>query len=255
MVENNYIDLESHNNVLRIGLNRPHKKNALTGKMYDIMRLALLEAEKDPDIKAVLFHGTADAFCAGNDLKGFDHRDPNSPSPAQQFLTVIEAFKKPVVAAVSGIAVGIGVTMLLHFDLVYATADTRFRLSFVNLGVCPEAGSSLLLTQSAGIKKASEVLMLGDFFDTKKAIGLGIVNGVVSSRDLLTFATEKAEQLAQKPQQALLLIKQLIKKENQQAVVDRMALESEFFGKLLLTEESIDARAKLKNKIQKSKDS
>jgi len=254
MVENPYIDLDCHNNVLRIGLNRPHKKNALTGAMYDTLRLALLEAEKKPDIKAVMFHGTADAFCAGNDLKGFDNRDPNSPSPAQKFLMVIQAFKKPVVAAVSGIAVGIGVTMLLHFDLVYATADTRFRLSFVNLGVCPEAGSSLLLTESAGIKKASEVLMLGDFFDTKKAIELGIVNGAVSSRDLLNFVTQKAEQLAQKPQQALLLIKQLIKKGNQQAVVARMALEAEFFGKLLLTEESIDARAKLKNKIQKSKD-
>jgi enoyl-CoA hydratase/carnithine racemase len=255
MVENKYIDLDSHNNVLRIGLNRAHKKNALTGKMYDTLRLSLIEAEKNPEIKAVLFHGTADAFCAGNDLKGFDNRDPNSPSPGQKFLKVLQAFKKPVVAAVSGIAVGIGVTLLLHCDLVYATADTRFRLSFVNLGLCPEAGSSLLLTESAGIKKASEVLMLGEFFDTEKAIGLGIVNEAVLSRDLLNLATEKAEQLAQKPQQALLLIKQLLKQENQQAIVDRMDLESTFFGELLLTKASIEARAKLKNQIQKPKDS
>ena len=255
MIEYKNIDIKVHDGVMQIGINRTDKKNALTGDMYDAMRRTLSGADKNPDVKVVLLHGTSDIFCAGNDLQGFDRRDPNKPSPGLKFLYAIQAFNKPIVAAVAGIAIGIGATLLLHCDLVYANENTRFRLAFVNLGVCPEAGTTLLLPANAGIKKASEVLMLGDFFNTKKAVELGMVNESIANQNILDYAAEKAEQLAQKPHQALLLIKQLLKQNKQKAVVDCMTLESKFFGELLLTEESIDARTKLKNRIQKSKNS
>ena len=252
MVENRHINVTIRKDVMKIGINRPEKKNALTQEMYDAMRLALMEAEENPNIKVVLFHGTHDAFSAGNDLKGFDNRDPDRPSPAAQFLTVLHAFRKPVVAAVSGIAVGIGATLLLHCDLVYAAPDTRFRMPFINLGVCPEAGSTLLLPENTGHRLAAEVLMLGDFFNTRKAIEIGLVNQVVSTEDLLAFAIEKAEQLAKKPQQALVLTKQLMKRSAHQPVAEHMALEFKHFGELLLSPESIAIIAKMKNRNKKN---
>jgi enoyl-CoA hydratase/carnithine racemase len=252
MNEDQNITVSVHHGIMQIGINRPEKKNALTKDMYDAMRHTLLEAEKNPDIKVVLIHGTHDAFSAGNDLKGFDNRDPDTPSPGAQFLTVLHAFKKPVVAAVSGIAVGVGATLLLHCDLVYAAPDTRFRMPFINLGVIPEAGSTLLLPANAGQRLAAEVLLLGDFFNTRKAIDIGLVNEVVSTEDLLGFAIEKAEQLAQKPQQALMLTKQMMKRTAHQPVAEHMALEFKHFGELLLSPESIAIRAKMKNRNKKN---
>lgn len=254
MNRNTLIKVLVHKHVMHIGIDRPHKKNALTDGMYDSMRLALADAGKNTDVRVVLLHGTKEVFCAGNDLKGFDNRDPDNVSPGVQFLSTLAAFHKPLVAAVSGIAVGVGVTLLMHCDLAYAAEDTRFRLPFINLGVCPEAGSSFLLPASAGFKKTAEVLMLGEFFDTAKAIELGIVNQAVAAGNVLTHAEKKAELLARKPQQALLTIKKLLKQDIRQAVVDRMALEAKFFGELLLTRDSIDARKKLKNRIGKTKD-
>lgn len=252
MNENQHVSVDLYRGVMKIGLNRPEKKNALTHEMYDAMRLALLEAEEKPDIKVVLIHGTHDAFSAGNDLKGFDNRDPDKPSPGARFLTVLHAFKKPVVAAVSGIAVGIGSTLLLHCDLVYATPDTRFRMPFINLGVIPEAGSTLLLPANAGHRLAAEILMLGEFFDTRKAIEMGLVNEAVPTKDLLGYAIEKAEQLAEKPTQALLLTKQLMKRSALQPVAEHMALEFKHFGELLLSPESIAIREQMKTRSKKT---
>lgn len=249
-----HINVSTDKGVMQIGIHRPDKKNALTNDMYHAMRLALENAEKDQNVKVMLLHGTKDAFCAGNDLEDFNNRDPDSASPATQFLGVLQTFKKPVIAAVSGVAVGVGVTMLLHCDLVYAAPNSRFRMPFVNLGVCPEAGSSLLLPANAGYKKAAEALMLGNFFDAQKAMEMGIVNDTISTRNLLVHVIETAEQLAQKPQKALLLTKQLLKQGNQQEVADRMRVESKFFNALLLTPESLKARGKIQNKTQKNKD-
>lgn len=254
MIENRYIDIVIQNNVMRIGINRPEKRNALTGEMYGAMALALKRAQESPHVKTVLFHGTRDVFCAGNDLKEFDNRDPDKPSPGAIFLTTLASFKKPVVAAVSGLAVGVGVTLLLHCDLVYSAFDTRFRMPFVNLGVCPEAGSTLLLPAAAGYKKAAEPLMLGEFFETSTAMELGIVNGVVSSQELFNYAVEKAEHLAKQPQRALLLVKQLLKQDYEQALAQRMTLEFTCFSELLLTPESIEARDKLQNRSLKAED-
>ncbi len=251
MVEDKHIDVNIQNKVMHIGINRPNKINALTKGMYDAMRKALENAGKNPDVRTVLFHRTRDAFLAGNDLKGFDNRDPNVPSPGIRFLYEIENFKKPIVAAVSGLAIGVGVTMLLHCDLVYAEPDTRFRMPFVNLGVCPEAGSTFMLPAGAGYRKAAEVMMLGDFFDTQKAIELGVVNEAVSN--VITHAAKKAEQMTQKPQQALLLTKQLLKQGTHKSVIDRIGEEGRFFGELLMTPESIEARRKIKERSKNNK--
>lgn len=254
MAENGNIDIVIQNKVMRIGINRPEKRNALTGDMYDAMSMALKGAKDSAHVKTVLLHGTRDAFSAGNDLKEFDNRNPDKPSPGAIFLMTLQSFKKPVVAAVSGLAVGVGVTLLLHCDLAYAAFDTRFRMPFVNLGVCPEAGSTLLLPAAAGYKKAAEALMLGDFFETSEAMELGIINGAVSSEDLLNHALEKAEYLAKKPQRALLMVKQFLRQGNEEAVSQRMGLEFTSFSELLLTPESIDARAKLKKRSLKAED-
>ena len=254
MIENRNIDIVIQNKVMRIGINRPEKRNALTGDMYDAMSMALRRAKDSVDVKTVLLHGTRDAFSAGNDLKEFDNRNSDKPSHGAIFLMTLQSFKKPVVAAVSGLAVGVGVTLLLHCDLAYAAFDTRFRMPFVNLGVCPEAGSTLLLPVAAGYKKAAEALMLGDFFETSAAMELGIINGAVSSEDLFNHALEKAEYLATKPQRALLMVKQLLRQGNEEAVSQRMALEFTNFNELLLTPESSDARAKLKKRSLKAED-
>lgn len=247
MTKNKHIDIELLNGVMRIGINRPDKKNALTENMYDAMRLALENARENQDIKSVLFHGIRDVFSAGNDLEEFNHRAPDVPSPGAQFLMVLQSFEKPVVAAVSGLAIGIGVTLLLHCDLVFAASDTRFRTPFVNLGICPEAGSTLLLPANAGYKMAAEILMLGAFFGTQKAIKLGIVNKTASN--VLNYAVKKAEDLAQKPQQALLLTKKLLKQATQNEVLERMAEECKHFDRLLCTPESIEVRAKLQKNV------
>ena len=250
MNEGNAVRVAVGDGIMAIGIHRPHKKNALTDQMYHTMRQALTRAGEDPDVRVILLHGTDQVFCAGNDLKGFDTRDPDRPSPGVRFLSVLADFDKPVVAAVSGIAVGIGVTLLLHCDLVYAAEGCRFRLPFVNLGVCPEAGSSLLLPASAGYKKSAELLMLGDFFSAATAADIGIITDTVSPGQVLAHAREKAEALTRKPRQALVTIKTLLKQERRQAVTERMALESRLFGQLLLTPASIDARNLLKRRIQ-----
>lgn len=224
--------------IMRIEINRPQKKNALSAAMYDAISSALLAADDNPDIRVILLHGNEESFSSGNDIKDFTERDTSKPSPAKHLLMTAHALRKPLVAAVSGLAVGIGTTILLHCDLVYAATNTRFRLPFVDLGLCPEAGSSLLLPSIAGHRQAAEVLMLGDFFNTDKAIQLGIVNQSVAEDRLLNIAMEKAKQLAKKPQQALIETKRLLKQGGGEALKAQMQAEFESFGELLETPES-----------------
>lgn len=236
--------------VMQIILNRSAKKNALTSDMYDAMTEALVSATTDDEIKAVLINGVDNVFSAGADLKGFDTRKSDESSPAFKFLKVISVFPKPIVAAVSGIAVGIGATVLLHCDLVYAS-PTKFRMPFVNIGICPEAASSLLLPYIAGHRLAAEILMLGEFFDTKKAIEVGLVNAECPQDEVIDFALTKAKELAQKPSKSMQITKQLMKKKDQTLVAEQMEEEFQHFGPLLLSEESISARDALKNKLKK----
>lgn len=238
----NEIIIYIKNGVMQIAINRPEKKNALTMQMYDEIRAAIDVASNSDDIRIVLIHGNEQAFTAGNDLTDFENRNFSGLSPGAKLLNTLHLFDKPIVASVSGIAVGIGATMLLHCDLVYAS-KTRFRMPFVNLGVCPEAASSLLLPKLAGHRKASEILMLGDFFTVETAIEIGLVNQKIPQSEVLDFATKKAEELARKPVRSLIVTKQLMKKNERDFLTQHMLEEFEHFSMLLNSPESKAIRA------------
>ncbi|ASY45756.1 MAG: enoyl-CoA hydratase-related protein [Pseudomonadota bacterium] len=196
--------------VLEIHIDRPDKKNALTAAMYRAMTAALADASARADIGAVLFAGRGDAFCAGNDLKDF-LAGPEGGAAAFAFIRAIAAFDKPLVAAVQGLAVGVGTTMLFHCDLIYAAPDARFVMPFVNLGIVPEAGSSLLAPALMGHAKAAAMLMLGEPMDAQGADRVGLVTAIVPADQLLDHTRAKAAALMAKPPQALAVTRRLMK--------------------------------------------
>lgn len=236
-----HIVVSVQDRILQLRLDRPEKKNALTRGMYLGMIEAIQQAEADPAVRVALITGTQDCFTAGNDLMDFANAKPGETSPAILYLQTLAAAQKPVVAAVGGVAVGIGTTMLLHCDLVYAALDARFQLPFVNLGLCPEAGSSALLPELMGHRRAAQLLFFGEPFGAELARDLGIVNAVVSANELLATATAKARQLAEKPPAALQTTKALLKRSNAGAVADAMARETERFAALLQGPEAREA--------------
>ena len=196
--------------VLEIRINRPDKKNALTGAMYRVMTAALADASARADIGVVLFTATGDAFCAGNDLGDF-MGGPEGGAAAFDFIRAIAAFDKPLVAAVQGLAVGVGTTMLMHCDLVYAAPDARFIMPFVNLGLVPEAGSSLIAPAIMGHAKAAAMLLLGEPMDADGADRAGLITAVVPRASLEDHAWAKAVALMAKPPQALMATRRLMK--------------------------------------------
>ncbi len=167
-----YINIEKIESVLKIGFNRPDKKNALNGDMYYAVRDALISGADDSSVRAVVIYGTAGNFTAGNDLKEFLEfaKSDKKNFPAKEFLDVLIPFSKPVIAAVDGLAVGIGATMTIHCDLVYASEDAIFQMPFVNLGLNPEAGSSFALPQLIGYHNAAEILLLGGMVRLAKSM-------------------------------------------------------------------------------------
>src|SRR5437660_8850298 len=197
--------------VLRIAMNRPMKKNALTGAMYKAMQDALELADRDENIRAVLLTGSDGVFTAGNDIGDFlaGTRDEHG-SPALRFITAIALCDTPVVAAVEGNAVGVGTTMLFHCDLVYAAPSAKFRMPFIDLGLVPEAASSMMVPLRVGIAKASEWLLLGEAFDAHEAHRCGVINGVLPAGELIDTALNAAKRLAAKPAQALYPIRRLL---------------------------------------------
>ena len=221
--------------ILRIQLNRPQKKNALTPAMYDALREAIENANSDTSIHVITLTGSGDSFCAGNDLNTF-LQDPASPAAAE-FIKAIAAAKAPIVAAVNGVAVGVGVTMLLHCDLVYAAADAKFNFAFIDLGLLPEAASSYLLPRVLGYSRAAELLLLGEAFTAAKAQECGIVNAVVTADELDVFAWSKAEQLAAKPPEALRQTKMLLRRGSALAVQETMQVELEAIAERLMSDE------------------
>src|SRR6476660_7811721 len=186
-----HIVVSIQDRVLTLRLDRPEKKNALTLGMYRGMIEALQQAEADPAVRVVLITGSNDCFTAGNDLMDFANAKPGETSPAIIYLQTLAAAQKPVIAAVAGVAVGIGTTMLLHCDLAYAASGARFQLPFVNLGLCPEAGSSVMLPELMGHRRAAELLLFGEPFSSEKALELGIINAVYPGGELLEAATAK----------------------------------------------------------------
>jgi enoyl-CoA hydratase/carnithine racemase len=229
-----HVIVEREGTTLRVGMNRPEKKNAITRAMYQALADALHAADADPAVRAVVLHGAPGAFTAGNDLQDFLAPLPGgAPSPAFQFLEALVAARKPLVAAVDGAAIGIGTTMLLHCDFVYASEKARFALPFVNLGLCPEAASSFLLPLTAGYQRAAKLLLLGEPFRSDEALKAGIVTEIVEASVLLETAMATARQLGERPPGAVRTTKQLLKAQQRPAISAAMAEERAAFGRLL----------------------
>jgi enoyl-CoA hydratase/carnithine racemase len=231
----------TENRVAYIELARLDKKNALTAQMYAQLAAALATADKDREVRAVLLHGAPDCFTAGNDVGDFLKRPPGGASPAIGLFEVLPNMAKPVVAAVGGPAVGIGSTLLLHCDLVYAAPNARFQLPFVPLGIVPEFGSTYLLPLLAGYQRAAELLLLGQPFTAQKAYEVGIVTQIVPENELLQKAKEAAQTLAALPAESIRLTKRLMKKRHGAALAETIAEETRTFTERLDSPEAKEA--------------
>jgi len=209
----NHIQTEAQNGILQLILNRPEKKNALTSAMYEELVACLEQAQADDSIRVIVFRGNGDSFTAGNDIDDFLQKPWKGQAvpPAEQFIRAVAFATKPVIAAVHGLAVGIGTTILLHCDLVYAAEDAKFMMPFVNLGIIPEAGSTLLLPSLIGHQRAAELMLLAAPFSAQRAYELGIVNRVLPLDQVSVAALAAAQELAGKPSSAVRLAKQLMK--------------------------------------------
>lgn len=220
--------------VLTLTLNRVEKKNAFTQAMYGAMADALAQAGNDARVHAVVIQGHDNIFSAGNDIADFQTPSKVSQDkPAFRFMEQIASFPKPVLAAVCGPAVGIGTTLLLHCDLVYAGDNAAFSLPFVNLGLCPEAASSLLLPQLLGHQRASEALLLGEPLCADAALAMGLVNRIVPPAEANNYVQAQAAKLAAKPLASLIATKRLLKQDSQTAVLERIREEALIFGEML----------------------
>lgn len=236
------ITTSNSKSIAQIRINRPEKKNALTIAMYQALTEALRTAEADPKVRVIMIAGTDSCFTAGNDLADFLNNPPTGEdSPVFVFLKTLMAAEKPVIAVVHGAAVGIGTTMLLHSDLVYAGPSARFQVPFVNLGLTPEAGSSLILPQLMGHRRAAELLLLGETIDAETAFALGLINAVRADSELDEFAMHKAELLAAKPPAAVRLSKQMMKRVPGPAIREAMSEEGRIFIARLRSPEAREA--------------
>ncbi|TPG86342.1 enoyl-CoA hydratase-related protein [Pseudomonas mandelii] len=237
------IQFERERGLLTLRLNRPDKKNALTRAMYSHLAEALKLADSDPEIKAVLITGTTECFTAGNDIADFIQQPPsNLDSPVFQFMLTLLECRKPVIAAVAGAAVGIGTTMLLHCDLVYVSRDARLRMPFVNLGLCPEFGSSLILPRLLGQAKAAELLLLGEGFSGEQAAQWGIATEALGSgEEALAKAREMALRFESLPPEAVRISKQLMKAPDREQLRKAIEEESAQFTQRLRSPEAIAA--------------
>ncbi|HZH16809.1 MAG TPA: enoyl-CoA hydratase [Archangium sp.] len=228
--------------VLSLTFNRPQKKNAFTGEMYDTAARALLEADTNDAVRVVVLTGAAGAFTAGNDLKDFlEHPPTGEDSPVFRFLRALAHHSRPLVAGVDGVAVGIGTTLLLHCDYVAASERAVFSMPFVNLGLSPEAASSVLLPRVAGLALASELLMFGEPFDAATALRAGIVNQVVPEASLAEVVQKRAAALAAKPVESLRLTKRLLRESLRATVDDALSREGALFVQRLGSAEAREA--------------
>jgi enoyl-CoA hydratase/carnithine racemase len=233
---------ERSESILRIQLNRPEKKNAMTSNMYVTLAELLDAAANDEQIRVALWHGAGDSFCAGNDVADFLNSPPASgDSPQARLMKALVNFDKPLVAAVHGATIGGGTTMVTHCDFVYAGESAKFQLPFVNLGVVPEFGSSYSIPAWTGHIRASELFLLGLPFGATRAAELGIVTRVVPDRELLATATAIAQQLAAKPAGALQASKRLLKRTAREQLEQAMRVENEVFAKLVRSADAKEA--------------
>jgi len=229
-------------NILSIQLNRPAKKNAMTSSMYITMADLLNGAAKDDGIRVVLWYGAGNSFSAGNDIEDF-MKNPPAPgeSPQAKLMQALINFEKPLIAAVQGVAIGGGTTMLAHCDFVYAGESAKFQMPFVNLALVPEFGSSYLLPLRFGYTRAAELILLGKPFDALRAAEIGFVTHVVPDQNLLATATETARTLAAKPAAAVQASKRLMKSTFRQQLEQAVKLENEVFAERVRSDDAKQA--------------
>lgn len=229
--------------VLTLTMNRADKKNALTREMYSVMAEAINSAQEDDSLRAVIIQGSESCFTSGNDVSDFINVPPSGPnSPVYDFLKAICHASKPLIAAVNGPAVGVGTTMLLHCDLVYVAEDAKLKMPFVNLGLCPEAGSSFLLPRLLGHLRAAELLLLGEIVSGHRAAEIGLANHALpAGQAVLDAARAAALRIAELPPSSIRLSKQLIKQGVTQVADEVMEREGEHFASLLKGPEAREA--------------
>ena len=235
--------VSQNENVLVLSLSRPHKKNALTRQMYLELANAIRYAEHDPQIKVILIQGSEGCFTAGNDMHDFIaavEKEADEVAETEQFMRALLQCKIPVVAKVEGLAIGIGTTLLLHCDFVYASPSARFMMPFINLGLVPEYASSFILPKLMGHVKAAELLMLGESFTAVDAQQMGLINAVLEPGALADKIEQVTQSLAKKPRQALLQTKYLLKHDQQQ-VTEHIYKELEYFVAAMRSEAATEA--------------
>jgi enoyl-CoA hydratase/carnithine racemase len=228
--------------ILTLEFNRPEKKNAITAAMYQSLADAINQADQDDAVRAILITGKPEIFTAGNDLEDFLRHPPQGDdSPVIRFMMALSHVSKPVVAAVSGAAVGIGTTLLLHCELVYAADNAKFSLPFSQLGLCPEFGSSMMLPRLAGYQRAAEKLLLGEAFSAQEAQAMGLVNQVWPADQVLAHAKAQAAKLVALPASSVRATKRLMKSGQQTELDQRMIEEIRQFGAMLGSPEAKEA--------------
>ncbi|WP_448211754.1 enoyl-CoA hydratase [Colwellia sp. MEBiC06753] len=223
--------------ILTITLNRLEKKNALITSMYNKLCELFNYASNESSIRCVVIQGSTECFSAGNDVGDFLNSSPDEELAAVSFIKILAKFEKPIVAAVAGPAVGIGTTLLLHSDVVIAADNAKFALIFTQIGLCPEAGSSIILPQLIGHVKAFELLVLGESFNAETALSLNLITKIVDKDKLFDTAQQYANRIAQLPQQALSVSRQLLKQANASLLEQTMTKEVELFTELLQTDD------------------
>ena len=220
--------------VMTLTFNRLDKKNSITAAMYASLADAVEHAQTNPEVRVVLIQGHETIFSAGNDIADFLNHPPSGhDAPVFRFLRAIAGFSKPLLAAVAGPAVGIGTTLLFHCDLVYAGDNAAFSMPFVNLGLCPEAGSSMLVPQMMGHHRAAEALLMGEPFMAEAAQEVGLVNRVVPPTEVNSYAQAQARKLAAKPMSSLVETKRLMKSGQSAQIMAQIEAEAASFGRML----------------------
>ena len=228
--------------IATIEIARPEKKNALTGAMYLALAQAFAAAREDDAVRAVLLTGQPGIFTSGNDIEDFVQRPPGSnESPALVFMKALMGCDKPVIAAVTGAAIGIGTTLLLHCDFVYVSDEARLALPFVTLGLVPEFASSLIVPELMGHVRAAEKLLLGDPFSGADAVECGIANAVLPASEVVKHARRVAERFNALPPGAVRATKQLLRRHRAATLLETIAAEGEVFGARLQSPEAKEA--------------
>ena len=243
-----YVKIHTEESVLKIGFNRPDKKNALNSEMYYAAKDALVSASNDSSIRVVLLHGEGGDFTSGNDVKDFlafattkTSQENDIQFPAKEFLDVLIPYNKPIIAAVDGMAIGIGATMTMHCDLVYASTEAKFHMPFVNLGLNPEAGTTFFLPKLVGYHNAAEILLSGDMITSQRAYEMGFVNGVVKQSELMDVAINKAKRIAELAPTPVRLAKQMMKEHFIDQLIEANQNEFNSFVNRMSSPEALEA--------------